>query len=188
MSSPPECRVGICGIRAALERKTSIVQLTIERRSDKEYSNLLKHFTLHSGYSRPKSSNTLSCIVPCNAVYLPCIALLVLKVRKVEAIRAVGVQLQETRCDDVVFQVHSLASDVSFSSQDKPSLVGNDEVVVDKLAIEDVATVCEQSEPARHCLCGMPIPWITVAGSMRDGCESRDPSVPCGSRRRGPIG
>jgi hypothetical protein len=60
------------------------------------------------------------------------------------------VKLQEARGNNVVIQVYGFASNVAFSFEYQACLVRDDEVVVDELAIEHIATVCEESKPTRH--------------------------------------
>lgn len=103
--------------------------------------HLLKLITLHGRYGGVKSRHTLCRIVPCNLVYLRSIALFIVKMRKVKSIRAVGVEFQKSRRYDAVFQIHSLAANVPFSLQNKPRLIRYDQMIFDKLAIQDVATV-----------------------------------------------
>jgi hypothetical protein len=108
----------------------------------------LKLIAFHSWYGSIKASNALGRIISCDIVYFRSIALLFLEMCKVEAVRAIGVQFEKSRRNNAVLQINSLASNVPFSFQDKPSLVGNDKMVFDELAVEDVPTICEQSEPA----------------------------------------
>ncbi len=65
-----------------------------------------------------------------------------------EPISPIGVQFQITRSYNTVFQVDGLAPNVAFSFQDESGLIGDNKVVLNQLAVEDVATVGEQSEPA----------------------------------------
>lgn len=69
---------------------------------------------------------------------------------EMEPIGAVGVQFQESRGNDVVVEVDGLAAYVPFPLEDAARLVGDDEVVFDQLAIEDVAGIREEGEPAGH--------------------------------------
>lgn len=111
---------------------------------------LLKLVTLHSRNGCPEASHTLSRIVSCNIIYLFPVARLVFIMREMEAISAVGMEFQETRSYNAILQVYRFASNVAFSFQDKSRLVRDNEVVFHKLAIEDVAAVREEREPARH--------------------------------------
>lgn len=112
--------------------------------------DLLKLVCLYSRNRSPEPRDTLGGIVACNLVYFERIAGLVVKVGKVKPIGAVGMQLEKARSDDVIVQIYSIAANVAFSLQDGARLVGDDKMVFDKLAVEDVAGVGEEGEPARH--------------------------------------
>lgn len=98
----------------------------------------------------PKSRHALSSIVPCNAVHFGSIRGGILEMGEVEAICAIGVQFQKSRRNNPVFQIDSLAAYISFALEDAARLIGNDEVVFDELALENVAAVGEEGEPAGH--------------------------------------
>jgi hypothetical protein len=110
----------------------------------------LELFALNGWYCRPEASHTLCCVVPRNVIYLLAIALLIFEVRKVKAIGAVGMQLQKPRSNDVIIQVNSFTSNVPLSFQYQPRLIGDNKVIVNELAVKHVATVGEESKPARH--------------------------------------
>jgi hypothetical protein len=109
---------------------------------------LLKFVTLNGRQSCPEASDTLGCIVLCKIVDLVCIARFVVEMGEVEAIGAICVEFQKAWCYYSVFQVDCLATNVAFSFEDESRLVRDDKVIVDKLAIEDIAAVGEESEPA----------------------------------------
>lgn len=112
------------------------------------YSNLLKFITLDGRYGGIEARHALRRIIPCDFVYLCSIALFIVEMREVKPIRAISVEFQKPRRYDAVFQIYSLAANVPFSLQDKPRLVRYDQMIVDKFAIQDVATVGKESEPA----------------------------------------
>ena len=109
---------------------------------------LMKFINLYRRQSRPEPRDSLGGIVPCNAIDLLSVAYLVLKMGEMKAIGTIGVQLEKARGYDGVFQVDGFTSDVAISLQDKACFVGDDKVVFDQLAIEDVAAIGEESEPA----------------------------------------
>lgn len=111
---------------------------------------LLEFFWLDGRKRCPKSRDALSGVVSCNSVYLLCIGVLILEVCEMKAVGTVCMQLQEARGNDVVVQVYSLAANVALSLQDGACLVGDDKMVFDELAVENIAGVCEEGEPARH--------------------------------------
>lgn len=111
---------------------------------------LLKLVSLYRRERCPESSHALCCIVPRQMVNLVFIACFVFKMREVEAISTICVQLQKARGDYSIFQIDCLATNVSFSLEDEPRLVRNDKVVFDELAIENIAAISEEGEPARH--------------------------------------
>lgn len=111
-------------------------------------SNLLEFVALYGRYRSIEPCHALSRVVPRKVIHLCRISLLIVKVREMKAIGAIGVQLEKARRNDTVLQIYSLAPNVPFSFQDKPSLIGDNEVVFDELAIEDVSTICEEGEPA----------------------------------------
>lgn len=82
-----------------------------------------------------------------NLVFIACF---IFKMREVEAIGTIGVQLKKAWGDYSIFQVDCLAANVAFSFEDEPRLVRNDKVVIDELAIENIAAISEEGEPARH--------------------------------------
>lgn len=111
---------------------------------------LLELFSSDSRYSSPKARNTLCCIISCNVVYLLAIALLIFEMREMKPVGAIGMQLQEPRSNDVIIQVNSFTTNVSFSFQYQPRLIRDDKVIVDELSIKHIATIGEESEPAGH--------------------------------------
>lgn len=56
-------------------------------------SNLLEFVNLHSRYGCPEASDALRSIVSCDVVYFPPIALLILEMREMKAIRTIGMKL-----------------------------------------------------------------------------------------------
>lgn len=132
-------------------------------------SNLLKFITLHCGYRGIETGHALRRIVPCNIVYLGCIALLVVEMCEMKPIRTISMKLQEPRRNNAVFQIYSLAPNVPFPLQDKPRLVRYDQMILNKLAIENVATISEEREPARHHQCAMPMPRLRKREPFRQG-------------------
>lgn len=112
--------------------------------------DLSKFFIFDCWQCRPESSDSMCGIISCNIIKLVRIAFFVFEMGKVKSVGTVGVKLQETRGNYIVFEIYGFTADVAISFQYKPSLVGNDKVVVNKLAIEYIATICEERKPARH--------------------------------------
>ena len=127
--------------------KTDVIGVQRERKLN---VYLLELFAFDSWDGCPKSRHALSSVVPGNVIDLVAIALLVIKVGEMKAVGPICVQFQESRGNDVIVQVDSLAADVAFPLQYQARFVGDDEVVLDELAIEDIAAIGEQGEPARH--------------------------------------
>lgn len=111
-------------------------------------SYLLKFLPLDCRNSRPEARHALSDIMPGDFIDLRGIALIVLKMGEMEPFNPIRMQLQKTRGDNAIIKINCLASNVPFSFQDHARLVGYHKVVFDELAVEDVAGISKEREPA----------------------------------------